>query len=319
MLKKLLIVPFMFGVLGFTSNAEASEIKDITDLQEIIALKESKTDVLLENRKELVEEKKQEIQISEQTKKAITPVALGMKTKEVTYTIVDELPAVESTIDDELNAVSTELLETETETVALKEKLNTLVTFENVLDESLNGNSYDVTSESLDGLKNKLTKLTSKIDSIKNYSIELEDTTKKELVISSLTQVKEKLVYDIENYVTDGEQVVDEALKYLGTPYVWGGRNPGGFDCSGLTQYVYRQVFGKEIGSWTVPQESSGTIRSVGEAEVGDLLFWGSQGSTYHVGIYMGGGQFIHAPQPGDSVKITNLSDFMPSFSLSVY
>ena len=50
-----------------------------------------------------------------------------------------------------------------------------------------------------------------------------------------------------------------EAYKYIGTPYVWGGKDPSGFDCSGFTRYVYMQVTGRDIGGWTVPQESAGT------------------------------------------------------------
>lgn len=113
--------------------------------------------------------------------------------------------------------------------------------------------------------------------------------------------------------------VIAEASKYLGTPYVWGGRTPeGGFDCSGLMQYVFRQATGMEIGSWTVPQESAGTIIPVSEAQPGDLYFWGAQGSTYHVALATGEGNFIHAPQPGDVVKEGSTQYFTPSFAVRV-
>jgi cell wall-associated NlpC family hydrolase len=113
-----------------------------------------------------------------------------------------------------------------------------------------------------------------------------------------------------------GNALVDTALSYLGVPYVWGGHSPAGFDCSGFMQYVYRQVTGKNIGGWTVPQESSGTVISVSQAQPGDLLFYGSFGSTHHVGMYIGNGQMVHAPQPGDVVKITSLSWYYPSFAV---
>ncbi|MEG1503098.1 MAG: C40 family peptidase, partial [Enterococcus sp.] len=114
----------------------------------------------------------------------------------------------------------------------------------------------------------------------------------------------------------NGSAVVAEAMKYIGTPYVWGGKTPSGFDCSGFTAYVYRQATGREIGGWTVPQESAGTRISVSEAQAGDLYFWGSPGGSYHVAIAMGGGQYIHAPQPGESVKVGSTAYYAPSFAV---
>jgi flagellum-specific peptidoglycan hydrolase FlgJ len=111
---------------------------------------------------------------------------------------------------------------------------------------------------------------------------------------------------------TRGQQVVNEAEKYIGTPYVWGGKDTSGFDCSGLTQYVYKQVTGKDIGVWTVAQESSGTQISVDQAQQGDLLFWGDKGSSYHVAISAGGDQYIHAPQPGENVKYGSTQYYSP-------
>lgn len=115
------------------------------------------------------------------------------------------------------------------------------------------------------------------------------------------------------------ESVVNTAKQYLGTPYVWGGKTPSGFDCSGFTSYVYQEATGKNIGSYTVAQEGAGTQEAVSQASAGDLLFWGSKGSTYHVGIYLGNNQYIAAPQPGESVKISTISGyFMPSFAVKV-
>lgn len=118
---------------------------------------------------------------------------------------------------------------------------------------------------------------------------------------------------------TRGQQVVNEAAKYIGTDYVWGGKDPSGFDCSGLTQYVYKQVTGKDIGVWTVAQESSGTQISVSQAQEGDLLFWGDQGATTHVAISTGGDSYIHAPQPGEQVKYGSTQYYAPDFGVRVY
>ncbi|HFX3742535.1 TPA: glucosaminidase domain-containing protein [Enterococcus faecium] len=115
------------------------------------------------------------------------------------------------------------------------------------------------------------------------------------------------------------QAIVREAFKHLGKPYVWGAKGPNTFDCSGLTYYVYMKATGHYIGGWTGEQQYAGTQIPVSQAQPGDLVFWGpSSGVTYHVGIYIGNGQFIHAPQPGDKVRVTSISDFTPDFAVRV-
>lgn len=110
--------------------------------------------------------------------------------------------------------------------------------------------------------------------------------------------------------------VVAEAYKHIGKPYVWGAKGPESFDCSGFTSYVYRQAQGREIGGWTVPQESAGTTISLSQLAPGDLVFWGSHGATYHVGIYVGDGQYIHAPAPGQTVTVQSIAGWSPDFGV---
>ncbi|MDB6352962.1 NlpC/P60 family protein [Trichococcus sp. K1Tr] len=112
--------------------------------------------------------------------------------------------------------------------------------------------------------------------------------------------------------------VVSIAAKYIGVPYVWGGKTPSGFDCSGFTSYVFREAYGIEIGGYTVPQENSGTQIAVSAAQAGDLIFWGSSGATYHVAIYVGGGQYIHAPAPGQTVTYSSYNLSGASFAVRV-
>ena len=99
--------------------------------------------------------------------------------------------------------------------------------------------------------------------------------------------------------------VVGIAMQYLGTPYVWGGASPGGFDCSGFIMYVYSQV-GVSLPHHAASQYGMGTPVSRDQLQPGDLVFFNGLG---HAGIYIGGGQFIHAPHTGDVVKISSLSD----------
>jgi cell wall-associated NlpC family hydrolase len=96
------------------------------------------------------------------------------------------------------------------------------------------------------------------------------------------------------------------AMKYLGVPYVWGGATPGGFDCSGLVMYVYAQL-GISLPHYAAAQYGFGTPVARDQLQPGDLVFFDG---LSHVGIYIGGGQMVHAPQTGDVVKITSLSDF---------
>ena len=99
--------------------------------------------------------------------------------------------------------------------------------------------------------------------------------------------------------------VVGIALRYLGTPYVWGGSSPGGFDCSGFVAYVYSQV-GVSLPHYTGAQWNVGVAVSRSDLQPGDLVFFDGLG---HVGIYIGGGQFVHAPHTGDVVKISSLGE----------
>lgn len=117
--------------------------------------------------------------------------------------------------------------------------------------------------------------------------------------------------------------IVNEAvsLSTQNIPYVWGGKTTAGFDCSGLASYVFAQA-GVSLPSYTVSEEAyvntldvSSPSDVTANAQPGDLLFWGDHGSTWHVAIYIGGGQYVAAPQPGMNVEVENVSPyFMPSF-----
>ena len=114
-----------------------------------------------------------------------------------------------------------------------------------------------------------------------------------------------KAATPVEMLPTTGEEAVDVALHYLGTPYSWAGASPSGFDCSGFVMYVYGRL---GIG---LPHSSSmlwGVGRPVArnDLQAGDIVFFNG---LSHVGIYIGNDSFVHSPHSGDVVKISRFSE----------
>lgn len=106
---------------------------------------------------------------------------------------------------------------------------------------------------------------------------------------------------------TKAQKVLDEAYKHLGKAYVYGAVGPNTFDCSGFTQYVYKNAVGIQLSRTTYTQINEGRAISYSELQPGDLVF------TYgleHMGIYVGDGKYIHASQPGDVVKVSSITNF---------
>lgn len=110
------------------------------------------------------------------------------------------------------------------------------------------------------------------------------------------------------------DDIVKLARAQVGKGYVYGATGPYAFDCSGLVQYVFRKAADITLGRTTYQQVYSGKSVSLKNLKKGDLLFWGSASSPYHVGIYVGNGRYVHAATPGQGVIEQTISSyFYPS------
>ena len=104
-----------------------------------------------------------------------------------------------------------------------------------------------------------------------------------------------------------GPQAAAYAQTMVGKPYKYGGASPSGFDCSGLVLYSYKQA-GVALPHGTDKQRSMSRAVKIAELKRGDLLFFNQEGKKFgHVGIYVGGGKFVHAPSSGKSVRSDRL------------
>jgi len=105
------------------------------------------------------------------------------------------------------------------------------------------------------------------------------------------------------------QAVLNLAYSKIGCPYVWGAEGPNSFDCSGFTSYVFRNAVGVSIPRTSSAQSGYGKTVSKSNLQPGDLVFFNTSGSgVSHVGIYVGGGNMIHSPSTGKTVRVTSIN-----------
>ncbi|GAA3644977.1 C40 family peptidase [Asaccharospora irregularis] len=106
------------------------------------------------------------------------------------------------------------------------------------------------------------------------------------------------------------QAVLNLAYSKMGYPYVWGAEGPNSFDCSGFTSYVYRNAVGISIPRTSSAQSGYGTTVSKSNLQPGDLVFFSTNGTgrVSHVGIYVGGGNMVHAPSSGKTISVTSIN-----------
>lgn len=137
--------------------------------------------------------------------------------------------------------------------------------------------------------------------------LESNETKKQKAIVQYKKEQEEKRKNKLR------ESVVDKAMSRRGKPYVWGATGPNRFDCSGLTQWSYRQK-GISIPRVAAQQAQAGKKVKRSELKVGDLIFFRTDSSSpnriSHVGMYIGNNQFVHAPHSGDVVRVASLTGY---------
>ena len=156
-----------------------------------------------------------------------------------------------------------------------------------------------------------LIEMTSDDDAELDAAVEDEDDEDADLTADEMADLEALFARPLVAASSSGDQLADVAAGLAGLPYSWGGISPTtGFDCSGLVYYVHRQ-FGVTLNRDAAAQFANGRSVSRGELQPGDIVFFAD---TYargisHDGIYLGGGRFVHAVQPGSGVRVTSMGD----------
>ncbi|MEF2953325.1 MAG: SH3 domain-containing C40 family peptidase [Blautia sp.] len=141
------------------------------------------------------------------------------------------------------------------------------------------------------------------------YKAYLETGMNQETYLKRTGREKPVYAYKVEtvemNTAGKGQEIADFALQFVGNPYVWGGTSlTSGADCSGFVQSVYRN-FGISLPRVAADQAQAGTRVSLEQLQTGDLIFYADGGAIYHVVLYLGNGQVVHASSAATGIKIS--------------
>lgn len=176
---------------------------------------------------------------------------------------------------------------------------------EYIVDESVSSRSSETARTATSGTSNVSSNTSKTASTTKKSSSSSSKSTSSAKSAKSETSSEKTSTASYNS--SKGQALVAQAEKYLGTPYVYGGSSPSGFDCSGLVQYACRQV-GISVGRSSRDQFNNGVAVSKSDLQPGDLVFFQRNGTISHVGIYVGNGQMIHSPQTGKTVTYTSIT-----------
>ena len=259
--------------------------------KKIVKELEDKQNSLNEKIKSLEQKNEELVKINEETKKSLSECEAKKAEQE---TLVEQAKAEQAQFEVEFLAVSERQLVSPQYAV------------------------IEDSSSSIDSLNSAISQLRNIRDNQLKSSIVKEEVNEK--IETSKSKVSElQAAIDVANAAAasrpnrgnttvsaTGNSIVDYAYQFLGTPYVWAGTSPSGFDCSGFTQYVFRNAAGVSLPRTTYEQINVGTPVAYSDLQPGDLVF----PHTGHVGIYVGNGQMIHAPSTGDVIKVSSVYKF---------
>ncbi|MGV9853491.1 C40 family peptidase [Streptomyces sp. NPDC003442] len=135
--------------------------------------------------------------------------------------------------------------------------------------------------------------------------------------LSTSTSTSASTSTSVSNASGNAATLISFLKAQLGKAYVLGSSGPSSYDCSGLTQAAFKQI-GVSLPRVSQDQSTTGTPVSLDSLQPGDLLYWGSAGSAYHVGVYVGGGKFIGAQNPSTGIVERSLDYDMPTGAVRV-
>ena len=153
----------------------------------------------------------------------------------------------------------------------------------------------------------------SKVNNMNNSEVNSnENTNKNETNKVTSNKVESTSLNSAQNLTPSVEKAMDLLKAQVGKPYVWGANGPDSFDCSGLTRYIYKNAFGKEIPRVSYEQAEYGKSIAKKDLQPGDLVFFDTRGKgrVSHVGIYIGNDEFIHAANSKKGVIKSSLSGY---------
>tara|TARA_B100000401_G_C52800542_1_gene718316 strand:- start:440 stop:1078 length:639 start_codon:yes stop_codon:yes gene_type:complete len=178
---------------------------------------------------------------------------------------------------------------------------------------SLNAQNIDSIFNSIDDNFNKSLESQNQMF---NFYIDDFETWKDKVDLNSLSLEPEKAQKN--NYtksISNRDKIILEVNKYIGVPYIWGGSDPGGFDCSGLVQWTIKKTHDIIIPRTTRLQSSKWKNQinlNLNQIKIGDLIYFKTTNNNQisHVGIYTGNNEFIHAPNRSEKVKKSKINSF---------
>jgi peptidoglycan DL-endopeptidase LytE len=177
---------------------------------------------------------------------------------------------------------------------------------------SSNGSYTVISGDTIYGIAKKYNMTIAQIKSLNGLTTDLIHVGQVLKVSGTVSVTSKTLAAPVSTTLSKSQMIIDEAKKYIGVPYLWGGATPAGFDCSGYVQFVYSKV-GVSIPRTTATQWAG--IKSISTAAPGDLVFFNTNGiGVSHVGIYLGKNQFIHAGSTGIMISDMSTSYWKPKY-----